>query len=155
MNEAIRMLITGVLGTIGFGIIFRCGIRELSCSTAGAAVTILAYLGTMQLTDGHMLASNLIAASAAGLVSAIFARVLRVPSTVLLMPELIPLLPGSSLYYTLSSLIGREYMEAVDYLRDTLEVALGIAIGIVIASMIDHLFLRLFGQTKPKKRKAH
>ena len=73
----------------------------------------------------------------------------RTPATVFLLPSLIPLVPGGSLYYTMSYLISSDYSQAYNYGMSTVYVVLGIAGGVVTASLIVYA-IRSFKAKKIK-----
>lgn len=150
MTEFWMMFIAGLVGTVGFGIMFHAGPKALAVSVFGSAVVIFVYEGC-SLVTGELL-SNVAASTAAALYAMLMARLIRTPSTVILTPELIPLVPGRSLYYAISSMIARQYTVGVEYLRTTVEVALGIAIGIVLSGTVDAILIHT-GE-KIKKRRA-
>lgn len=65
--------------------------------------------------------------------SEILARVLKVPVTVFLVPGVIPLVPGGSLYYAMADFIREEYYSAVTMAYQTASYACAIAAGIIVA----------------------
>ena len=74
--------------------------------------------------------SSLISAAVAKIYSELLARYLKAPTTVFYIPAVIPLVPGGSLYYTMSYAASREWSNFMSYGWKTLQVALGIAVGI-------------------------
>ena len=58
------------------------------------------------------------------------------PTTAFIMPSVISLVPGGSLYYTLLHLINKDSASALTSGTNTLLTAGGIAVGIVIVSVI-------------------
>lgn len=71
------------------------------------------------------------------------ARILKIPVTVILMPSTIPLLPGSSIYYTMLYAIGSDADKAVKYAKATVESGLGIALGAIVSSIFIKLSIAL------------
>jgi hypothetical protein CLOSPO_01567 len=63
--------------------------------------------------------------------------------TVYTIPCVIPLVPGSVLYRTMSSLVQSRLSDAVTYGLNTVTVALGIASGIVAGSVLAILYRSL------------
>lgn len=68
--------------------------------------------------------------------SEIIARKEKTPTTVILIPCVIPLLPGSAIYYTMLYAISSQLELAKDSALSTLLSGLGIALGAVIESTI-------------------
>jgi uncharacterized membrane protein YjjB (DUF3815 family) len=64
------------------------------------------------------------------------ARARKAPTSVFLIPSVIPTVPGSNLYYFMQNLIHANSSEAISNLVTALSVALGIAGGTVTVSII-------------------
>lgn len=62
------------------------------------------------------------------------ARLIKEPVTVILMPSTIPLLPGSSIYYTMLYAIKGDMQMFLSYGKATLYAGLGIGLGAIISS---------------------
>ena len=81
----------------------------------------------------------------AGLVTDVYAEILaricKETSTSFFVTSVIPLIPGSTLYYCMSSIVEGNTVQALEYGRDTFLFAFGIAAGMSIAWSICY-FLR-------------
>lgn len=66
----------------------------------------------------------------------LIARTIKEPTTVILMPSTIPLLPGSSIYYAMFYAIQSNTNLFLSYAKATLYAGLGIALGAVISSTL-------------------
>jgi uncharacterized membrane protein YjjB (DUF3815 family) len=64
--------------------------------------------------------------------SEIFARILKTPKTAFIFPAIVPMVPGGSLYYTMSHIISGNMDEALRYATSTLSMAIALAFGIVV-----------------------
>ncbi|MDE5996512.1 MAG: threonine/serine exporter family protein, partial [Eubacterium sp.] len=64
------------------------------------------------------------------------ARIIKTPANIILLPSTIPLLPGGSLYYTLSYLLHSDRKNCLIYAKETILVGAGIALGAVFISII-------------------
>ena len=67
---------------------------------------------------------------------ALISRLKKLPTTVILMPSTIPLLPGSSIYYTMLYAITSDNDKFLNYAKSTVLTGLGISLGAVIATVI-------------------
>lgn len=67
------------------------------------------------------------------------ARILKTPATVILLPAMIPLLPGSSIYYTMFYAIQSNKKLFTEYAESTFLAGLGIALGAVISSTVINI----------------
>ena len=85
----------------------------------------------------------MLASLTGALYAELLARRTRVPVTVYTIPCVIPLVPGSVLYRTMSSLVQSRLSDAVTYGLNTVTVALGIASGIVAGSVLAILYRSL------------
>ena len=84
--------------------------------------------------------------------SEILARLIKAPVLLLLVPMLIPEIPGGDLYYTMYYLVQRQYTEFGRYSNQVLAEAGAIALGIIIASYIAKIIRSLQdGRTSGKK----
>lgn len=104
MNQAILQIVCGVLGTFAFALFFHVAPRHLVLATVGGGLSWLLYLLVFAQGNGVFL-SALAASFGICLWSEIMARVRKAPTNIFLIPGIIPLLPGGSLYYTMNALI--------------------------------------------------
>ncbi len=143
-------IITAGIGALAFGVLFNLhGKKLLSVFLGGAIgwlfVLILTHLGTDEPTAYFIVALLL------SLYAEILARTLKAPTTVFIIPSLIPLVPGSSLYYTMAYGLsgGRELFSGKAFA--TLALAAALAIGIIIATVLTRLFLKTMEKVKATK----
>ena len=66
----------------------------------------------------------------------IMARVLKSPTTVFLLPSLVPLVPGASLYYTMVGAVSKHQADFFARAVNTVELAGALAIGIIASTVI-------------------
>ena len=151
MSELV-ILIAGVLGTLGFSLLFKVNARHIPTAMLGGFISCGIYL-MLDALGANLFVSNFFAMLIAAIVSEIFARVFRAPAAIFLLPCTIPLVPGRGLYYTMSSLIYENYDAMVLYGKSTLLTALGIAAGMIVASatwsMIMHFAAKRNKAKKP------
>ena len=75
---------------------------------------------------------------AAALASELLARAVKAPVIMLLVPMLIPLIPGGDLYYMMSFLVRGQYEAFGQYAQRVLTEAGAIALGIIcVASLMN------------------
>ena len=77
----------------------------------------------------------------------ILARICKETSTSFFVTSVIPLIPGSTLYYCMNSILEGNTVRALEYGRDTFLFAFGIAAGMSIAWSICY-FLRSIKKNK-------
>lgn len=108
----------------------------------------LAYVFFAGIWEGVFLPS-LAAGFIVDIYAEILARVCKETSTSFFVTSIIPLVPGSTLFYCMSSIVEGNSQMALMYGRDTFYFALGIAVGMSAAWSICY-----FGRTVRKKQDA-
>ena len=83
---------------------------------------------------------TLLAGFIADVYAEILARICKGTSTSFFVTSVIPLIPGSTLYYCMSSIVEGNTIKALTYGRDTFLFAFGIAAGMSIAWAICYFF---------------
>ncbi len=123
----------GLLGSIGFAVLFGIYDRKLFVIAAGSAAGWAVYLvckeGGCSLFVALFVSGLFITAF-----SEILARVIKTPVILLLVPILIPEIPGADLYYTMYYLVQGLYTEFGNSLNKVMTEAGAIALGIILVS---------------------
>ncbi len=132
MSELLQLL-TSFIGTLGFGILFHIRGRKLWLAALGGL-----FAWTVFLALGYFIESEpvryFIVSMLTTLYAEVLARLVKTPTTTFVIVSLIPLIPGSGLYYTMAhALSGNSegFMERGIY---TLELALALSLGIILVT---------------------
>lgn len=141
LQEYAKMIIAAIIGTFGYSQLFGVKRNRLSYACPGGALSITVYFVCVHM-GLSLLMQNMIPAVVATLYAELMARYAKAPATVFLMTSIIPLTPGSRLYYTMRAIVDGNRTQANEYGRETLVIALGIALGIVLVSLIFHQISR-------------
>ena len=128
MELAIQ-LITAFLGSCGFAMMFGLRRRYLLPASLGGMLGWIIYLA-MDAWTGSGFLSCLVAAAFGVLYAELLARRLKTPATLFVIPAIVPLVPGSTLYEAMSCAVRGDLDAARAYGSRTLELALAIAAGI-------------------------
>ena len=145
----------GIIGSLGFALLFGIrGTKPLGCIALGSGIGWIVYLGSV--AGGHgkafgMLASSLVIAAC----SEILARVIKTPVILLLVPMLIPEIPGGDLYYTMYSLVEGDTDKFASLLQLVLAEAGAIALGIILASYAAGLINNIYRHVRPCAHSPH
>ena len=132
----ILQLISVFIGVVGFGVILEVPKKYLVYSgIAGTVGWAMYLLAEMFLPVGSVFFS----AFCIALLSQIFARVLKCPVTVFLIPGIYPFVPGAGIYRTVYYIIVGSNSMAGHYLIETLTTAGMIALGIYIVDILYKL----------------
>ena len=138
MTEIITMLIGSAFGSLGFSVMFNALPKRLPFLAVGGLLTCGTYLIFAHYLGGEFL-PNLIATVVAGIYAEILARIIKAPVIVIIIPSIVPLVPGAGLYYTLFNFINKDYTVCVDKLFSTFMICLGIAGGMIISSILGSM----------------
>lgn len=128
-------MISAVIATVSFAILFRLRARYLVLAGIGGGITYFIYY-VINAGFGALFAASFFASIFSALYSEVCARVKRAPATLFIFPCAISIVPGGSLYRTMISLISADYDAAWDYFGDTMSVAMGIAGGLIFVSLV-------------------
>ena len=140
MNPVIQIA-AAFFGSLGFALLFGLRRRYLLPASLGGMLSWGLYLLLDRLFGSPFVAC--LAASAFSMVYAeLMAHWMRSPATLFVIPAIIPLVPGSSLYYAMSSAVQGDMASARAYGTDTLEIALAIAAGISLVLACRELHIR-------------
>ena len=101
----IKNILLCVLGTVGFCVVLNVPKNKILSVIIGAFFCSLTFEMLFEYTTLGIFASTLIAVIVAHTYSEIIARILKTPSTVILIPTTVPLLPGGYLFYAMSGLV--------------------------------------------------
>lgn len=140
ITMTVIQLITGAIGSVAFGLLFHMKTKYLPLAAAGGFLSWLVFLFGKSLW-GNVFLPALLAGFIADVYAEILARICKETSTSFFVTSVIPLIPGSTLYYCMSSIVEGNPMQALNYGRDTFLFAFGIAAGMSIAWAICY-FLR-------------
>lgn len=148
-NE-IAQIITGFIGSLGFAVLFNIrGIRLLVAALGGLiSWTLFLVLNHLGLNDA---VNYFLVALTVSLYAEIMARVLKTPKTTFITTSLIPLIPGSSLYYTMAYAFSSNLEMFLEKAIYTLQLASALALGIIIATTFTRIVTEIKYKTQKQK----
>ena len=138
MKTIIIQLITAFLGSLGFSMLFGMRRKHVFPAALGGLLAWGVYLAVHAWMPGIFL-PNLIAAVFSAAYAEFLAHIRKCPATLFLILAIIPLVPGSSLYYAMDAAVNGEFASAGEFGHMTLVCALAIAAGISLVSVIHQL----------------
>lgn len=127
-----------------FAALFHISPRHLPLAALGGLLSWAAYLLLGNLVPDlfyRILLVSILTAAYAEIV----ARVRKAPATLFLLPALIPLVPGSYVYYMMLSLVMSHPQDAREYLLLTTKWAIGLAAGISLVAAAEQILYRREG----------
>ena len=133
---------TCIIGTFGFSVLLKVSKQKLIFTTLGGALSaVISYFLTQ--SGKGIFTSTFFAMAAICIYSELLARIIKTPANVILLPSTIPLLPGGSLYYTLSCLIHSDKEKFAHYAKETILTGAGIALGAILVSILITFIIKL------------
>lgn len=128
---ALVQIITGCLGSAGFALLYNIRGKRFVFSALGGLLAILFYILFGFIIENEIL-NYFICAALVSLYAEIMARVLKTPTTTFIITSLIPLIPGGSLYYTMTGAFSGNLESFIEKGLYTLGLAGALAAGIIV-----------------------
>ena len=141
MKQALIQLLSAFVATLGFSMLFGVRRRFLFAASLGGLLAWGVYLLAELLHLSNFL-SCLLAASFAVLYAEVLARRLKTPATIFVVPAILPLVPGGTLYYAMSSIVHGDIAAAKSFGSQTLTTALALAAGISLIMALRELQMK-------------
>ena len=138
MREILIQLAAAFFGGLGVALLFGMRARHLLPAAVGGVLAWGVYLAMDAVTDVEFLAC-LVAAAVGVVYAELMARWRKTPATLFVIPCMVPLVPGSSLYNTMSCAVRGDMEAARAYGTKTLLCALAIAAGISFVMALRQL----------------
>ncbi len=142
--------IMGCIGAVCFAVLFNVRGKRLLLIALASALSWLGYV-LCDMNGAGLFWAIFCGTTVAGIISEILARVVKAPVLMLLVPILIPLFPGGTLYYMMSNLVGSRHNLFLRYARQLLEEAGAIALGIICCASVMSIFMGFQNHRKSKK----
>ena len=141
--------IAGLCGTLGFGLMFNMHGKGIPFALLGSIISWPVCVFCIRLGVAEPI-GYLFGAAASSLYAEIMARVRKFPATSYLMCALVPLIPGSGIYYTMDFIRRGMLAEAYDKGMKTAAIAGCMAVGVLLVSTV----FRMWSVWKNRKKKA-
>ena len=140
--SAIIQILTGTLGTLGFNILFHIRGKKLVFATLGGMISWAVFLVLEPVLPSEAM-RYFISAATITVYGEILARLEKTPTTTFLVPSIIPLIPGSALYYTMNYALNKQWSQFAQQAFYTLQLALSLAVGIIAVTTAVRLLTAL------------
>lgn len=152
MGNIVLLSLVAAVGALGFSILFNVRGKPLMWIAVGAALGWVVYSAVNILADSVFLAV-FSATSFIVVVGEILAKIIKVPIIMLIVPMLIPLIPGGELYYFMYHLVLEENAIFTEHLRNLLVQAGAIVVGITVSTAVMGTFFRYYYRLRQKLTK--
>lgn len=140
----IIQIIAGTVGTLGFTVLFNIRSKRLIFTVLGGFLSWTLFVVFSKFMESESLNYFLVAFIMTAYAE-IVAMIIKSPTTIFITTTLVPLIPGSSLYYTMANAFAENRTGFVEKGIHTLSLAAALALGIIIATAITKIikdFLR-------------
>lgn len=146
MNYIIQ-IIAAFLGSLGFAVLFNIKGKDIIWAALGGLLDWSVYLIANEIFTNEYI-GYFWAALFLGIYSLFLARKNKVPTTLYLTVGFIPLIPGKSLFITMSSLVALDWNQALYYGIDSINIATAIASGIVTEIVVTNIYTTIINKKR-------
>ena len=136
MPLGLIQVLSGTAGAVCFSMLFNIRGKRLLVSSVGGFLSWSFYL-FFEYFLGNEVLSYFIVAALITAYAEIMARVVKAPTTTFIMAALVPLIPGASLYYTMTSAFSGNFELFGTKAVYTFELAAALALGVIVASAVS------------------
>ena len=150
MGEWALQVGMALAGAVGFGLLFRVPAGKLAAIAVGGALDWVAYLAAFAW-HGDRVMAFFAAALATAVLAELFARMIKTPVITLLVPMLVPLVPGGDLYYTTLALVQGDMAAFAQYGGLVVKEAGAISFGIILVACAVQTVLRAAAVIRNKR----
>ncbi|MBQ9784115.1 MAG: threonine/serine exporter family protein [Clostridia bacterium] len=148
----ILQIITGFLGALGFAILYNIRGKKLCFAAFGGFLSWALFVLLKFAMENEALRYFIVAVTLS-IYAEIMARLLKTPTTTFLITSLIPLIPGGSLYYTMTSAFAGNLEGFTSRGMYTLQLSVALALGIVLTSALTKILLHALALWHAKREK--
>ena len=149
--DMISPFLSALLATLGFGLLYNIHGRNLIAAAFCGAFAWMVYLVADHFTES-MVIPYFISGMAIAVYSEFAASLFRAPVTVFLIPGIIPLVPGLTIYRTMETCLFGDVSGFAQGLVNTLKIGAAISLGLILISSVFRL-LRI--TAKATRKQAH
>ncbi len=154
MKDALLQIVMGAIGSMGFAILFNIRGKRFLAAAFGAVLSWGTFLLLSQYIKDDAVCYFL-ASVLTSFYAEIMARVLKSPTTTFIITSLIPLVPGSSLYYTMAYAFESSNEKFASRAVETLKLSSALALGVIVAATFTKVFMaHWMKRAQQKKEKA-
>ena len=126
-------ILAAAVGTLGFAFVFNIRGRKVFFAAFGGCLGWVLFL-LLGLFLENEVVRYLIVSIAVSVYGEVMARLLKTPTTLFSVVCLVPLVPGSGLYYTMTHALSGNLDGFVEKGTSTLRLAAALSIGVVLVN---------------------
>jgi len=149
-SVAIIQITASFFGTMGFCFLFNIRGNKLWLAALGGMLSWLLFLSLESIVASEGIRYFLVSVCST-IYAEILARKVKCPATVFLVTGMVPLIPGSALYQTMSFFMAEDYAAFSARGLQTVMMAVGIAVGMLFPMSVFQLIRRSRKLAEQKK----
>lgn len=128
----IRSILLAMAGVASFAVLFHAPAKSVAaCAVCGG---LGVFVSRLLLPACGLFVSSAAAAFVVALANRLFAKILKMPTIVFLVPGLFPLVPGAGIYHAAYALLRRDLADFGAYALEVLTVAAALAVGVLLGA---------------------
>lgn len=139
-NNEFLQIIAGFIGSLGFAILYNIRGKRLLFAALGGLFSWGLFIIFNKIIPNEAL-NYFLVAFIISVYAEIMARVIKTPTTTFITTSLIPLIPGGSLYYTMTYAFESDIERFIQKAIYTLQLASALALGIIVATTLTKLLI--------------
>jgi len=144
-------ILYALIGSLGFALFFNIAKRHIIPATLNGTIGWAAYVIMNNVFHGTVFINALVAGLLIAILAENFARIFKAPSSIYHIIGLIPLVPGSNLYYLAEALLSENATRALEQLKALAWNMLGIGAGAAAVLGVIWMTRRIKAGRKEKK----
>ncbi len=141
MSELLQV-VTGFVGSCGFAVLFHIRGKRFWAAVLGSLASWALFVLLEPCISSEVLRYFIVAA-VMSCYAEVMARLIKTPTTTFITTTLVPLIPGASLYYTMSYAFSNDITHFTEKGGYTLKLASALALGILFSTAVTGLFVRI------------
>ena len=131
--DGLIQVLASFCGTLGFGFLFNIRGKKLALAALGGMLAWLIFLVLGVVIEGEVLRYFIVSVVISAYAE-VLARLVKTPATTFCIVSLVPLIPGSGLYYSMAYGLSGDFVSFVAKAIYTLELAAALSLGIVLVT---------------------
>ena len=135
-------IVAGFVGTLGFAVLFNIRGKRFVFAGLGGLLSWILFILLNRVIPNEPVCYFFVAVMISAYAE-LMARLLKTPTTTFITTSLVPLIPGGSLYYTMSYAFESNLERFLEKGVYTLELASALALGIIIATTATRILTKL------------
>ena len=150
VENIIIPFVSAFFATMGFALLYNIRKKNLIIASFCGAFAWMVYLVADRFTDS-MIVPYFISGISIALYSELAAQIFKAPVTVFLIPGIIPLVPGLTIYRTMEACLFGDISGFAEGLVNTLKIGAAISLGLILISSFFRIFrISLYAMNKTK-----